>query len=76
MTLRFQLPREQAVNVGIFDVAGREVRRVFDGTLPPGTHQIPWDGRDASGRETSAGAYFAKVSSSGQKQVAKLIRVR
>lgn len=76
MTIRLQLPREQVVSVGIFDVAGREVRRVFDGTLPPGTRLVPWDGRDASGREAAAGAYFAKASSSGQMQVAKLIRVR
>lgn len=76
MTIRLQVPREQVVSVGIFDVAGREVRRVFDGTLPPGTRLITWDGRDTSGGETAAGAYFAKASSSGQRQAAKLMRVR
>jgi len=76
MTIFLQQPGEQLVNVGIFDVAGREVRRIFDGRLPAGAHRIPWDGRDASGREAPAGVYFAKLSSAGQKQVVKLIRIR
>lgn len=75
-TVRFQLAREQVVNVAIFDVAGRGVRRVFDGTLAPGTHLIPWDGRDEAGRETSVGVYFTRVSTSEEKQTTKLIRVR
>jgi uncharacterized delta-60 repeat protein len=74
--IHLRLPREQAVVVEIFDVAGRLIRRVFDGTLSPGAHRIPWDGRDNAGRETPAGLYFAGASVGSERQAAKLIRVR
>lgn len=73
---RFGLSREQAVHVEVFDVAGRAVRRVFDGRLSAGSHLIPWDGRDDAGREASAGVYFTRVSTPEGTQTAKLVRVR
>lgn len=75
-SVHFHLPREQAVTVEIFDVAGRRVQRLFDGMLSPGTHANSWDGRDGSGRETPAGIYFARVSTSEGLETRRLVRVR
>ncbi len=75
-TVSFQLQREQPVQVEIFDLAGRVVRRLFDGALSPGAHAVPWDGRDKTGREAPAGVYFTRVSSPRAAQTAKLILLR
>lgn len=74
--VRFRLAREQAVTVEIFDVAGRLVSRIFDGTHTPGTCLLAWDGRDAAGLEAPAGVYFTRVSTREETQTCRLVRVR
>lgn len=54
------------VSLAVFDVAGRLVRSLVDGSLEPGLHSRAWDGRDAQGRAASAGTYFARLSARGQ----------
>ncbi len=49
-TIEFALPAGTAVQLFITDLLGREVARLADGYLPPGTHARTWDGRaSASG---------------------------
>lgn len=50
------------VVVTVFDVSGREVRRLADGTFPAGRHDIQWDGRSAAGRRLAGGIYFARIA--------------
>lgn len=75
-SIRFRLPFEQGVRVGIFDPTGRMVRRLFDGTLSGGTHAIDWDGQDEFGHELAAGVYFTRLSTRGEEHAVRLIRVR
>ena len=60
-TLRFSLPREESVRLDIHDLAGRLVRRLVDGPLPAGDHEIPWNGLDEAGRGVSSGQYLARL---------------
>ena len=54
----------------VFDVRGREVRRVrFDG------REAEWDGRDAAGRALPAGVYVLRVPSPGGVVSARFTRV-
>ena len=51
------------VRVEIYDVQGRLVRRLLDGT--PGAASVArlrWDGRDQQGRRLSSGRYWARVT--------------
>jgi hypothetical protein len=41
--IRFCLQRASAVRVTVFDVLGREVARIADGTFDGGWHEIAWD---------------------------------
>jgi hypothetical protein len=72
---RFALPRAGRVTLTLFDVQGREVRRLADGPLVEGQHVVRWDGRDAAGREVSTGLYFARLEWGGQRIVARLARL-
>ncbi len=73
----YTLDRVSIVRVSIFDVAGRVVR-VLDrsGPLGPGPHAAHWDGRDRSGRATSAGLYFARIQSENRSVWTRILRVR
>ncbi len=61
--LRFVLPAALPVRLAVYDAAGRLVRVVMSGTLPPGEHAAPWDLRDAAGRRCRGGLYFVRLES-------------
>src|SRR5258705_11631807 len=53
----FDLPARARVQVSVFDLSGRRVRRVFEGQREPGRHRVLWDGRDDSGRNLARSLY-------------------
>jgi hypothetical protein len=72
-TIRFDLPLGGHALLDVFDVKGRRVRRVFDGTLQAGTHAVVWDGRDSSGRLAPSGVYFYRLQAQDAKHVRKMV---
>ncbi len=62
-TLPFTLPRSARVRLEVFDVAGRLVRLVLDGQLPPGRHAATWDELDGGGARVAHGVYFYRFRS-------------
>lgn len=56
--LSFRARAGEAVQVNVFDVRGRLVRHLFDGTASGAWMQAAWDGRDESGRDAAEGVYF------------------
>jgi hypothetical protein len=59
--LRFDLPEESHVRLAVFDLLGREVRRLADELRPAGIHSIRWDGTADGGNDTASGVYFARL---------------
>lgn len=57
----FHLGEEGEVQVVIYGLLGRQVRRLDLGSLGRGDHEVIWDGRDASGVRGAAGAYVAAI---------------
>ncbi len=73
--LAFSLPERGAVRLRLVDVQGARVRDLVDREMGAGEHVVVWDGRDAAGRETAAGAYFAVLEVAGERRVRKIVRV-
>jgi hypothetical protein len=65
-----------AVRLEIFDVTGRMVRRLVDGPLPVGPHELAWDGRAADGSRVVDGMYFYRLSTADGVQAKKLVVIR
>ena len=57
------VPGTQAaeVRLSVFDVQGRMVRRLLEGPLSAGRHDLAWDGRDAGGRPLASGIYYLSL---------------
>ncbi len=76
-TLRFTLPTEAHVQLGIYDQRGRLVRRLVGAYHGAGNHAVHWNGRDGKGRDVSAGLYLGRliVTRGAQRdvQVRKLV---
>jgi hypothetical protein len=56
--IRFEVGNVTHVIIGVYDVLGRSVVTLADRDFASGTHAIPWNGTDASGRAVASGRYF------------------
>ena len=61
MSLRWSTPRSASVKARVFDLAGRMVKRLFDGAVPAGSRTWIWDLRDESGRRVAPGVTTAAL---------------
>jgi len=75
-TLRFGLAREGAVRLELFDLAGRRVRTLAEGSRPAGTHVEAWDGRNERGTSVGAGIYFLRLVTPASTHHARVVVVR
>jgi cyclomaltodextrinase / maltogenic alpha-amylase / neopullulanase len=70
-TLPLELSQRTHVRLRIFDILGREVATVINGSLDAGYHQLTWNSRDAG-----SGVYFAVMEAGDVHQVRKLVLIR
>ncbi len=63
------------VSLTVYDVLGRRVRQVWDGSLEAGPHRFAWDGRDAAGKAVAAGVYIYQVEVDGQIEAKKTTKL-
>lgn len=65
IVITYSLPRDEPVNIDVFDCAGRRLNALYDGPQSAGSHVIYWNGRDDRGRRLPAGKYFCVLTASG-----------
>ena len=63
------------VSLTVYDVLGRRVRRVWDGSLEAGPHRFVWDGRDERGKAVAAGVYVYRAEVDGQVEAKKTTKL-
>jgi len=73
VNLRFGLGHDSRLRVGIYDVAGRLVRRLVDEQRRAGEQALLWNGRDGGGRAQSSGVYFYRIEAGGERLTGKLV---
>ena len=73
-TIRFDLPRRARVSLRVYDVAGRLVRDLVDGsTLEAGRHEAAWNGQAGSGRAMGAGLYFYRLQAGPYRETRRMV---
>jgi hypothetical protein len=70
-TLRFELPVSERVRVEVYDLLGRRVALLADGTRSAGEHTLRWDGRGLP-----TGLYFVRLRTGGDVQTRRVALVR
>jgi len=75
-TLSFTLGRSGPARLTIYDVSGRLVDVLIDGTLAAGNHVVVWNGRDLAGRSLPSGTYLCRLDSSGRHLARSLTLLR
>jgi hypothetical protein len=79
--IQYGLPQQSYVRVVIYDLLGREVNRLFDGTQAPGFYTVVWDGTNAKGSSVASSLYFYKLEADGQdgkqfREVKKMLMLK
>lgn len=72
----FDLPSAGPVRLAVYDLAGRLVRTLIDESMPQGSHEAVWDGRDSSGREVGSGGYLARLEFGGKVETVRMGLIR
>jgi hypothetical protein len=74
--IHFEMARDGAVDLAIYDVGGRLVKQLAHGSLSRGTHVLAWDGRDTEGRPVASGVYLYRLRGEGGEQVERMLLFR
>jgi hypothetical protein len=74
--VEFSVPEPRALELCVFDAAGRRVFLLRSGVQPAGRHAVTWDGRDAAGRRLPAGVYFCRLAAGAFVQTQRVVLVR
>lgn len=75
-TIPYSLHRPGRVTLSVYDIAGREVFRIKEGTQPAGDYSAVWNSTDQSGRLASSGVYFVRLLVDNRQEVRKMILAR
>ena len=75
-TIRFELPSAMRVQLSIFDVHGRLVRKLIDEQRGAGASTAEWNGRDDRGAGVATGVYFYVLEAGGSRYQRKMILLK
>ena len=72
-SIAFDLPTAGPVELVIYGVNGRQIRRLVKDTREAGRHTASWDGRDDAGEKVGSGIYFYQLTAAGAAESRRMI---
>ena len=76
-TIEYALAAKTKVTLAIYDVGGRRLRVLLQGTeVEAGVHKIGWDGRNDRGKLVASGIYFCHLVAGDYVQTKKMVLLR
>ena len=72
----YSLQQSTDIDLAVYDVAGRLVKTLYNGTQSSGNHFEIWDGTDNSGKTIASGIYFSRISHSTGVETSKMLMLK
>jgi hypothetical protein len=69
--IKYSLPKDDDINISIYNLLGQMVVTLLDGKQKAGEHSIRWDGRDFP-----SGVYFARLVSGGKAENIRMVLIK
>ena len=66
-------PDAAGVEITVYDVAGRQIRKLVGGEQTAGVHTATWDGKNDQGAQVQRGVYFVRTVIAGRKEATNRI---
>ena len=70
-TIKFALPKSSPVKLVIYDITGREVAVLVNGSLPAGYHSVQWDARNVP-----SGMYIYRITAGSFTQTKRMMVIK
>ena len=71
-TIVFRSDGAEPVELDVFDLGGRLVKRLADGVFAAGDHAVAWNGRDNAAGRLPAGTYLVRYQSGSREESRKI----
>jgi len=71
--IKYQIPGEVEVRLGVFDLLGREVISFVNGKQSRGTYSVKWQGTNNYNKPLACGIYFLRMEAGEFRDVKKLV---
>jgi len=75
-TVRFSLAADGPVKIAIYDVSGRLIRTLHDGTAKGGENSLTWDGTDNAGNRVNGGIFWMDMSTPSYTSSKRMVVLR
>jgi subtilisin family serine protease len=75
-TIAFEMKRQGAVRLDVYNMLGQRVTTLFDGPAAVGSHTVEWDGMADGGTPAASGVYFYRVEANGENQTRKMMLIK
>ncbi|UCF78029.1 MAG: T9SS type A sorting domain-containing protein [Candidatus Eiseniibacteriota bacterium] len=74
--IEFQLERAGPVTLRVYDVSGKLVKTLVQGTADPGRHTVLWRGEDERGKPVASGIYVYTLEAGGMSASRKMVLLK
>ena len=74
--IKYSIPKGGLVELVVYDVLGREVRRLINTKLQAGNHIAVWDGKNHFGEHVGTGMYFYRLKAGKFLKTRKMILLK
>jgi flagellar hook assembly protein FlgD len=75
-TLRYDLPEDALVNITIYDMMGRQVKTLVNGSQTAGYRTIQWNATNDEDKPVSAGLYLYTIQAGEFRQTKKMVLLK
>jgi hypothetical protein len=76
-TIAYDLPKQEAVSLRVFDLSGRLVRMLVDSEIvASGRQEAVWNGRDDTGRRVASGTYFYRLEAGEYSETKRMALIK
>lgn len=69
--IKFQIPKQSFVSLTVYDVLGKEIQKLVNGELNPGSYTIEWNAS-----QYPSGVYLYRIEAGDYKSVKKMVLLK
>jgi len=71
-----EMPESGSLRLDIFDIQGRLIRTLAQGTAAAGSHQILWNGTNEQGEMVPSGIYFYRLQAGSFQEIKRMVMLK
>jgi len=75
-TINYDLPERNFVSITVYNILGRKVKNLVNGTQEAGYKTVIWDAKNNYGKPVSAGIYFYRMRAGAFVQTRKMLLLK